>query len=60
MTKHGLTDNERIDSTIQPGCANCGRPCHEGPLWVEMTDGDNKPIVIKVCDFYRPLTMRKK
>lgn len=55
-----MKDNERIDYTGQPKCANCGRPAHDSPLWVEMTDGENKPIVIKACDFYRPMDQSQK
>ncbi len=48
-----LQRNERIKET-GGHCANCGRPAHENPLWEINLDGDNKPINIKVCDFYRP------
>jgi predicted Fe-S protein YdhL (DUF1289 family) len=34
-------------------CANCGRPEHTNPLWEEMLDGENKPIMIEVCKYFR-------
>lgn len=34
-------------------CANCGRPAHENPLYEQMIDGDNKPVMIEVCKYYR-------
>tara|TARA_B100001287_G_C22681528_1_gene530700 strand:+ start:1137 stop:1328 length:192 start_codon:yes stop_codon:yes gene_type:complete len=49
-----LQRNERIK---EGGgyCANCGRPAHESPLWETMLDGDNKPVTIEVCKFFRLL-----
>ena len=35
-------------------CLNCRHEQHDGPLWKEFTDGDNKPIMIEVCKHYRP------
>lgn len=34
-------------------CQNCGHEQHDGPLYKEYRDGDNKPIIIEVCKQYR-------
>jgi hypothetical protein len=34
-------------------CQNCGHPQHDGPLYKENKDGDNKIVVIEVCKQYR-------
>jgi|TARA_B110000977_G_scaffold158350_1_gene201746 hypothetical protein len=34
-------------------CQNCGHPQHDGPLYKEHKDGDNKIVVIEVCKQYR-------
>ena len=34
-------------------CENCGHEQHEGPLYKEYRDGDNKPIIIEVCKQFR-------
>ena len=47
-----LKANEQIKRT-DLYCANCGRPAHDGPLWETMLDGDNKPVTIEVCKFFR-------
>ncbi len=44
--------NQRITQSIE-FCANCGRPAHSGPLWEQFLDGDNKPVMIEVCKYYR-------
>lgn len=41
-------------------CANCGRPEHTNPLWEEMLDGENKPIMIEVCKYFRAQVEGKK
>ena len=30
-------------------CQNCGHEAHDGPLYKEIMDGDNKPIKIEIC-----------
>lgn len=40
-------------------CANCGRPAHSEPLYEQMIDGDNKPILIEVCKYYRKMKKEK-
>lgn len=51
-----LKANERNERAISY-CANCGRPAHDGPLWETMLDGDNKPVTIEVCKYYRRNTI---
>ena len=29
-------------------CLNCGHEAHDGPLYKEVMDGDNKPIKIEI------------
>lgn len=41
-------------------CANCGRPEHSNPLWEQMLDGENKPIMIEVCKYFRKQVEGKK
>jgi hypothetical protein len=42
------------------GCANCGRPEHSGPLWEQMLDGDNNPVMIEICKYFREQKRGKK
>lgn len=51
-----LKANEQIKRT-GPACGNCGRPAHDGPLWETMVDGDNNPVTIEVCKYYRRNTI---
>ena len=37
-------------------CGNCGHETHDGPLYKEVTDGDNMPIVIEVCRYCMVVT----
>jgi predicted Fe-S protein YdhL (DUF1289 family) len=41
-------------------CANCGRPEHSEPLWEQFLDGDNKPVMIEVCKFFRKQNRENK
>lgn len=34
-------------------CLNCGHEAHDGPLYKEVMDGDNKPIRIEICKHCR-------
>ena len=53
-----LKANEKNERAISY-CANCGRPAHDEPLWETMLDGDNKPVTIEVCKFFRVLKKEK-
>ena len=51
--KNNRDDRSRIKNDIMDYCQNCGHERHDGPLWKEFKDGDNKPVMIEVCKQYR-------